>query len=29
MKLRDDFYKKLMDNLYDGIYFVDSERVIT
>ena len=24
-----DFYKKLIDNLYDGIYFVDRERVIT
>ncbi|MGA7193356.1 MAG: GGDEF domain-containing protein [Anaerolineales bacterium] len=26
---RDDFYKKLIDNLYDGIYFIDLERVIT
>ncbi|HUH98729.1 MAG TPA: sensor domain-containing diguanylate cyclase [Anaerolineales bacterium] len=25
----DGFYKNLIDNLYDGIYFVDRERVIT
>jgi PAS domain S-box-containing protein len=24
-----DFYKDIIDNLYDGIYFVDRERVIT
>jgi diguanylate cyclase (GGDEF)-like protein/PAS domain S-box-containing protein len=24
-----DFYKELIDNLYDGVYFVDRERVIT
>lgn len=24
-----DFYKDLVDNLYDGVYFVDRERVIT
>jgi diguanylate cyclase (GGDEF)-like protein/PAS domain S-box-containing protein len=24
-----DFYKDLIDNLYDGVYFVDGERVIT
>lgn len=24
-----DFYKELLDNLYDGIYFVDRERLIT
>jgi diguanylate cyclase (GGDEF)-like protein/PAS domain S-box-containing protein len=24
-----DFYKKLLDNLYDGVYFVDPERRIT
>ena len=24
-----DFYKSLLDNLYDGIYFVDRDRVIT
>jgi hypothetical protein len=23
------FYKELMDNLYDGVYFVDTERQIT
>jgi len=26
---RNDLYKQLIDNLYDGIYFVDRERVIT
>ncbi len=25
----DDFYRKLLDNLYDGIYFVDRERKVT
>ena len=25
----DDFYKELVDNLFDGVYFVDRERVIT
>ncbi len=25
----DDFYKSLLDNLYDGVYFVDTERRIT
>lgn len=24
----DEFYKRLLDNLYDGVYFVDTERVI-
>lgn len=24
-----DFYKDIIDNLYDGIYFVDRDRVIT
>jgi diguanylate cyclase (GGDEF)-like protein/PAS domain S-box-containing protein len=24
----DEFYKSLLDNLYDGVYFVDSDRVI-
>lgn len=24
-----DFYKELLDNLYDGVYFVDRERLIT
>ena len=24
-----NFYKELLDNLYDGVYFVDNERVIT
>ncbi len=27
--LNDDFYKSLLDNLYDGIYFVDRQRKIT
>ena len=26
---RDDFFKKLLDNLYDGVYFVDKDRKIT
>lgn len=29
MKSDDGFYKKLLDNLYDGIYFVDNSRRIT
>ncbi len=29
MDNHNDFYKKLADNLYDGVYFVDRERVIT
>ena len=29
MDVHNDFYKKLIDNLYDGNYFVDRERVIT
>jgi diguanylate cyclase (GGDEF)-like protein/PAS domain S-box-containing protein len=29
MAPQEDFYKTLLDNLYDGIYFVDTERVIT
>jgi diguanylate cyclase (GGDEF)-like protein/PAS domain S-box-containing protein len=29
MKQDDNFYKKLLDNLYDGVYFVDPERCIT
>jgi PAS domain S-box-containing protein len=24
-----DFYKEIIDNLYDGVYFVDRERLIT
>ncbi len=24
-----DFYKEIIDNLYDGVYFVDRDRVIT
>lgn len=28
-KVDEDLYKKLVDNLYDGVYFVDSERRIT
>jgi diguanylate cyclase (GGDEF)-like protein/PAS domain S-box-containing protein len=27
--LKDTFYKELMDNLYDGVYFVDKDRTIT
>jgi PAS domain S-box-containing protein len=27
--LTDTFYRDLLDNLYDGIYFVDREREIT
>jgi len=26
---QEDFYKTLLDNLHDGVYFVDTERVIT
>jgi diguanylate cyclase (GGDEF)-like protein/PAS domain S-box-containing protein len=26
---QEDFYKTLLDNLYDGVYFVDTNRVIT
>lgn len=29
MDIEEDFYKKLLDNLYDGVYFLDSERRIT
>jgi diguanylate cyclase (GGDEF)-like protein/PAS domain S-box-containing protein len=29
MDIREDFYKNLLDNLYDGVYFLDSERKIT
>ena len=29
MKFDEDFYEKLIENLYDGVYFVDTERVIT
>ncbi len=29
MEHEQDFYKKLLDNLYDGVYFMDSERRIT
>ncbi len=29
MDAHNDFYKKLIDNLYDGIYFCDRERIIT
>lgn len=29
MAPQEDFYKTLLDNLYDGVYFVDTERVIT
>ncbi len=27
--MKDAFYKELMDNLYDGVYFVDTDRTIT
>ena len=27
--MKDTFYKELMDNLYDGVYFVDKNRTIT
>ena len=26
---KNDFYKEIIDNLYDGVYFVDRDRVIT
>lgn len=29
MPYEKDFYKKLIDNLYDGVYFVDRDRRIT
>lgn len=29
MHYEDRFYKKLLDNLYDGVYFLDAERSIT
>lgn len=29
MDMNSDFYKNLLDNLYDGVYFVDRERRIT
>lgn len=29
MHLEDGFYKALLDNLYDGVYFVDADRCIT
>ena len=29
MNATDDFYKTLLDNLYDGVYFVDRDRRIT
>src|SRR5512142_3425722 len=29
MPEHNDFYKAIIDNLYDGVYFVDRERVIT
>ena len=29
MSDENDFYKNILDNLYDGIYFVDRDRVIT
>ncbi|RJP28390.1 MAG: diguanylate cyclase [Actinobacteria bacterium] len=29
MDLEQDFYKSLLDNLYDGVYFVDTDRRIT
>jgi len=29
MSKENDFYKDIIDNLYDGVYFVDRERVIT
>ena len=28
IKLTDDFYKGLLDNLYDGVYFVERNRGI-
>ncbi len=29
MQLGDDFYKRVLDNLYDGVYFTTTDRVIT
>jgi len=29
MDIEEDFYKQLLDNLYDGVYFLDSDRRIT
>ena len=29
MQLGDDFYKRLLDNLHDGVYFTTTERIIT
>ncbi|MHB9027436.1 MAG: GGDEF domain-containing protein [Candidatus Latescibacterota bacterium] len=29
MECQEDFYKALLDNIYDGVYFVDTERRIT
>ena len=29
MDIEEDFYKNLLDNLYDGVYFLDSDRKIT
>lgn len=29
MDIEEDFYKNLLDNLYDGVYFLDRERKIT
>ena len=29
MSYEKDFYKNIIDNLYDGVYFVDRDRTIT
>jgi len=29
MKQEEDFYKRILDNLYEGVYFVDTDRKIT
>ena len=29
MKQGEDFYKSILDNLYEGVYFVDTKRIIT
>jgi PAS domain S-box-containing protein len=29
MRLRPDSFKNILDNLYDGLYMVDTKRVIT
>ena len=29
MKQEEDFYKNILDNLYEGVYFVDTNRIIT